>query len=449
MLQLPRISVVTSSYNQGRFLARTIDSVLAQDYAKFEHIVVDGMSQDDTPAVLARYPHLRVLREPDQGQAEAINKGFRLATGDIYCFLNSDDTLLPGALHTVAREVDPARGRHVVQGRCYYIDEEDAFTGIEHPSRPVTHRRILEVWKTHCVPQPATFWTAQVWRECGPLDESLHLALDYDLFCRFSRRYRFHYVDEVLATYRLHNSSKTCSNTAAEVMELSQELSRRYWGSPLLPKFWLLRAALAWHRFARQHNPAERAGRYPQQGLRLRRRAWLALARLLTPRASLRRYLPNGLLPLWDALFERRTRVPELWRRRTTHAETLSFRSFTGLHPDNAIGPVYETDVVLAPGQDTLRLEAEEVVRPMPGPFHVELQLDGQTLCRHRHRSGSRLVLAVPLPGVAPGRHRLTLRCNGAVVLRDWTWAEDYRPLALRLVRLEPVALMAEHSRVA
>src|SRR5262249_33106308 len=171
--------------------------------------------------------------------------------------------LLPGALRRAAREIDPARGRTVVQGRCRYIDEDDAFTGMEPPSRPVGHRRVLRVWQTHCVPQPATFWTARVWHECGPLDESLHLALDYDLFCRFSRRYRFHYLDEVLATYRLHGRSKTCSNTQDEVLEQAIALSRRYWGSPLLPKYWLLRASLAWHRFAREHNPAERAGRHP------------------------------------------------------------------------------------------------------------------------------------------------------------------------------------------
>src|SRR6266516_1994495 len=105
-----RFSVVTSSYNQGPFLARTVESVLAQDYPDVEHIVVDGMSADETPAVLARYPHLRVVREPDRGQAEAINKGFRLATGDVYCFLNSDDTLCPGALRRVAAALDPARG---------------------------------------------------------------------------------------------------------------------------------------------------------------------------------------------------------------------------------------------------------------------------------------------------------------------------------------------------
>src|SRR5262245_22533062 len=204
MPDLPRISVVTSSYNQGRFLARTIDSVLAQDYPDLEHIVVDGLSTDDTPAVLARYPHLRVLCERDCGQADAINKGFRLATGHLFCFLNSDDTLCPGALHRVARELDPARGRHIVQGRCNYIDEDDRPTGEEHPSQSCGHLRMLQVWKTHCVPQPATFWTREVWQRCGPMDEALHLALDYDLFCRFSRHYRFHFLDQVLASYRLH-----------------------------------------------------------------------------------------------------------------------------------------------------------------------------------------------------------------------------------------------------
>src|SRR5262245_44274026 len=288
----PRISVVTSSYNQGHFLGRTIESVLAQDYPNLEHIVVDGMSSDDTPDVLACYPHLRVLREPDRGQAEAINKGFRLATGDIYCFLNSDDTLRPGALHRVAREIDPARGRHVVQGRCRYVDEDDAWAGTEHPSLPAGHRRILQVWKTHCVPQPATFWTAEVWKRCGPMDEHLHLALDYDLFCRFSRRYCFHFVDAVLADYRLHGGSKTCSNEQDEVRERAIAVSRRYWGSPLGLKYWLLRGSLAWFRFKQAHEPQKwgcdllRLAEECARGLR--RRALIALAVLLSPRAGLR-----------------------------------------------------------------------------------------------------------------------------------------------------------------
>jgi len=91
-MAVPRITIVTSSFNQAAFIGRTIDSVIAQNYPNLEHIVVDGMSSDDTPTVLARYPHLTVIREPDRGQADAINKGFGAATGEIFGFLNSDDT---------------------------------------------------------------------------------------------------------------------------------------------------------------------------------------------------------------------------------------------------------------------------------------------------------------------------------------------------------------------
>ena len=114
---------------------------------------------------------------------------------------------------------------------------------------------MLQVWKTHGVPQPATFWTAEVWKRCGPMDETLHLALDYDLFCRFSRHYRFHFVDAVLADYRLHGESKTCSNEQEEVLEQAIAISRRYWGSPLGRKYWLLRGSLAWFRFRQVYQP--------------------------------------------------------------------------------------------------------------------------------------------------------------------------------------------------
>jgi glycosyltransferase involved in cell wall biosynthesis len=437
----PRISVVTSSYNQGRFLARTIESVLAQDYPNLEHIVVDGMSTDGTPNVLARYPHLRVLREPDRGQAEAINKGFRLATGDIFCFLNSDDTFRPGALHRVAREIDPVRGRHIVQGRCRYVDEDDVWTGEEHPSLPASHSRILQVWKTHCVPQPATFWTAELWKRCGPMDETLHLALDYDLFCRFSRRYRFHFVDAVLADYRLHGASKTCSNEQDAVREQAIAISRRYWGSPLRLKYWLLRASLAWFRFKQAYEPQKWSYELMKQVERsprgLRRRALIAKAVLLSARARLREFVvPPRLLPLWDRLFERRSRSSALAGLRETRAEDLVWRGFTGRHADGMIGPVFETDLVVEPSHDTLHLEAEEAVRLMPRPFVVEVELDGQLLHRCQYEPGGPLHLSIPLRDVAVGSRRLTLCCGSFATIHDWRGGGDLRPLSLLLKRI-------------
>jgi glycosyltransferase involved in cell wall biosynthesis len=134
MKQWPCITIVTPSFNQGNFIAETIESVMAQNYPNMEHIVMDGGSTDDTLEVLKRYPHLKIVSEQDRGQADAINKGFALATGDIWAFLNSDDTFLPGALQRVAQEIDPTQGRQVVMGRCRFIDEKGQYGGIEHPS---------------------------------------------------------------------------------------------------------------------------------------------------------------------------------------------------------------------------------------------------------------------------------------------------------------------------
>jgi glycosyltransferase involved in cell wall biosynthesis len=389
----PRISVVTPSYNQGRFLAQTIESVLAQGYPDVQHIVVDGLSSDDTPAVLARYPHLRVVREKDRGAADAINKGFRLATGDVLCFLNSDDTLLPGALRRVAQEIDARRGRHVVVGRCLYTDEQGASLGLEHPWRPgLSWRRLLEVWKGNCVPQPAAFWTAEAWRRCGPLDEAENLVFDYDLMCRLRGRYRFHPIDQVLATYRLHGHSKSCLSRPRDVVDRAVRVSRRYWGAPWRPSWWRLRLSLA---------------------------ATLALAPV---RARAKRWL-RGL-----GLFRRASPM------------TLMWRTFTGMHADGAVGPTYVADVRVDPGR-RLRLRGAAVVAGQPPP-DVRLYIDGQPLAGRRGpetragRGGEEFSVTAPLEGLSPGDHRLTVRSGSFVIPHEYRCDGDFRPLSFRLREL-------------
>ncbi len=238
----PKFSIVTPSYNQGSFIGETIESVLSQGYPNLEYIIVDGGSTDETTTILSKYahiPYIKVISEKDKGQADAINKGFRLATGKVYGILNSDDTYLPGTLHRIAQEINPQEGHHVVMGRCKFIDEKGKDIGIEHPSRFESHQRVLEIWKGHAIPQPATFWTKDVWEKVGEMHFDV-FHLDYDLFCRMSSYYRFYTIDQVVATYRLHHNSKTEQWTEEKRLEESISISKKYWGPIYSLKYWQL-----------------------------------------------------------------------------------------------------------------------------------------------------------------------------------------------------------------
>lgn len=234
----PRITIITPSYNQGRYIEATIRSVLDQGYPDLEHIIIDGGSTDGTLEILGRYPHLTVVSEPDRGQADAVNKGFARATGELIGWLNSDDTYYPGALADAARTIDPAKGVFIAMGRCAYIDEDGSPTGREHPSGFVSHERVVEIWKGYTIPNPAVFFHRSVYDSCGGLDESLYFALDYDLFCRYTARFPITVVDRLWATYRLHRSAKTSEQSQGELLEKSLQVSRRYWGESGSTSWW-------------------------------------------------------------------------------------------------------------------------------------------------------------------------------------------------------------------
>jgi len=436
MQRPPRISIVTSSFNQGRFIERTIQSVLAQAYPDLEHIVVDGMSTDETVSVLARYPHLRVIREPDSGQADAINKGFRVATGQIWGFLNSDDRLEPGALERVARAIDPALGRHVIVGRCRFIDEHDRFAGIEHPSGFESHRRVLEIWKGHLLPQPAIFWTPEVWERCGPLDEREHLMLDYDLFCRFSRHYVFHTVDQVLAHYRLHTESKTGAVDDAQRLEASIRVSRRYWGSWASPQFWRILGSYARFRLDRRH----RASRLLVMG----REDWIqhrwtgALSRLATgtvlgPDVALDVFLAPVLKPRARSAL---ARIAPLWRPRTPSPQTQAWRDFSALHADGWAGPRVLVSIQIEPGDTAVAMVGKVALGRLPRPLELEAFLDGRPVGRHRVGRAREFSVTWPLSGVDPGRHELQIVSNAYAVPHDLLGNQDYGPLSFKLERL-------------
>lgn len=435
---LPRVSVVTPSYNQSGLIGRTIDSVVAQRYPNLEHIVVDGMSTDDTPQVLARYRHLRVVREPDTGQAAAINRGLRVATGDILCVLNSDDTLMPGALDRVAREIDAPRGRHVIFGRCRFVDEHERYVGIEHPSVFESHRRVLEIWKGDCIPQPAVFWTPEVWRRCGPLDERQRAMLHYDLFCRFSRDYRFNFVDQVLATYRIHAEPRTTAVTDAQSLEQAVQVSRRYWGSPASLQRWQVELSYARYRFGRRRRAVRllqgareswRHGRYPR-GL-----ASAAAGTLLAPEVAADVLVVPILRSRVRPLLAKRPwagRRASL-RRRQPSPHTLAWRDFEALHADGWAGPVWVSTVAVQPEHTFVELVASTGGFAMPVALELSFSLDGQALGTQRAVRQGGFSVKVPLRGVTAGEHQLRVTANTFVTPNEYMGAEDHRPLSYKL----------------
>lgn len=431
----PKVSIVTSSYNHAEFIGRTIESIKSQDYPNIEHIVVDGMSKDGTVEVLARYPHLKVIREPDRGQADAINKGFRIATGEIFAFVNSDDTLEPGAVSAAVAALDPAAGRHIVMGRCRFIDEYDKFLGVEHPSAFESHRRVLEIWKGHCLPQPAVFWMREVWEKSGPLSVNEQLMLDYDLFCRFSRDYRFHRIDRVMANYRLHTQSKTQSVTDADRLDQAIQVSRRYWGSPLSVQRWLITASYWNFRF-------DRRGR--AVGLMRAGKQQLASGQMV---GGVGKILAGGFMapdvasdvvvvPLARPMLKRLIGRPSLRKRARLSPQTEAYLSGTDLYADNWAGPNVVLTRDLEPGQSQLTLTAQPPPGEMTKPLSIEAFVDDRSLGVRPAGGDSRFNVSWVVQNASPGPHRVRLKANGFVVPHDLLGTHDFRPLSYHLVDL-------------
>jgi glycosyltransferase involved in cell wall biosynthesis len=205
---LPLITVVTPSYNQGRFIRETIGSVLTQDYPNIEYWVIDGGSTDATLSIVREYEgdrRFHWLSEPDRGQADAVNKGWRRAQGEFLGWLNSDDSYLPGALKAQALALIAHPEVGVVYGDAIFTDQHGHHLQRYH-TRPFDRRRFLHL---SAIPQPSALIRRCLVMRHGGLDTQLHYALDYELFLRLMWETIFLYTGTLVATYRLHDTSKT------------------------------------------------------------------------------------------------------------------------------------------------------------------------------------------------------------------------------------------------
>lgn|GEM_PF-114488 len=220
MPETPLISIVTPSFQQGTTIEATIRSVLEQGYPRFEHLVMDGGSTDETVTVLRRYEHLQWVSEPDRGQTHAINKGLERSRGEIWAYLNSDDVYRPGCFERVAEAfADPSC--QVLVGDCDRIDLEGAVIGHDRAQleRPEWLGCFWRWGRGVLIPQPAVFVRKSLLDAVGPLDESYDMAMDLELWLRLARRAPFTLLHQTLAGFRVTPETKTSSRPADMVEE--------------------------------------------------------------------------------------------------------------------------------------------------------------------------------------------------------------------------------------
>jgi glycosyltransferase involved in cell wall biosynthesis len=236
MPTLPKISIITPSYNQSQYIETTIQSVLEQEYPNLEYIVVDGGSTDGTLDVLTKFgSRLHWISEKDRGQSDALNKGLRLASGDIWAYINSDDLYLPGAFQRVGEYFATHSNVDWVTGFCQIIDQNGkqirkSIRLYKNFWLQFRSYRLLQV--IDYISQPATFWSRRVVDRTGMFNESLHYSMDYDYSLRVGQSYKLHVIPADLAAFRIHPASK--SHSIRDHFNADLAIARSYTRSSIL-----------------------------------------------------------------------------------------------------------------------------------------------------------------------------------------------------------------------
>lgn len=222
----PLVSVITPSFNSEKFLEETINAVLNQTYDNIEYILVDGLSNDGSNTIIKRYYDKidKVIHESDNGMYDAINKGLRIAKGDILCYINSDDIYLPNTIEKVVNFYLCNPNTDFVYGNLEYIDEVgSSLKFFKFPEFNFNY--YVSLWFSS-IPQPSAFWTKKVHERIGYFDEDLKMCGDYDFFIRVAQEFTIQHTNDFFVKHRRHNSALTSSSPKVNKIEFKKIQSK-------------------------------------------------------------------------------------------------------------------------------------------------------------------------------------------------------------------------------
>lgn len=218
-MNFPKISVITPSYNQAEYLEATILSVLGQEYPNLEYIIIDGGSSDESAEIIKKYENrLKYWHsKKDKGQADAINQGFEMCTGEILMWLNSDDLLMPNVLHLVASKYqeNPLK---LYFGNCIHFKNNDS---VQSWGSDVIKKSLENnLNELDYIIQPSSFWSREIWKKTGKLSEEIHFGFDWEWFLRAEQGFEFQPINECLSMYRIHDNHKSATGGNKRQLEI-------------------------------------------------------------------------------------------------------------------------------------------------------------------------------------------------------------------------------------
>lgn len=239
----PVISVIVPSFNQVSFLEETLLSVIQQNYPDLQLIVIDGGSTDNSVEIIKRYEHniYYWVSEPDGGQTSGLIKGFDRSTGEIQCWLNSDDIHMPCTLHEVASYFQNHPSTDAVFGNTLWVDEK---TRPIREQREIPFNRFIWMYTYNYIPGQSMFWRKSIYDKVGGLDPAFNLAMDADLWIRFATHGKIAHTRRIWSKMRFYPEQKNRSLRSDSDNE-DLLIRKRYWGTSH-PRFYVMKRATAY-----------------------------------------------------------------------------------------------------------------------------------------------------------------------------------------------------------